>query len=62
MSRTYGQLKAEVQRLQSEGKVNAWPTDEERIDWAYGNSKIENDGVTREMAEQAVARVPSKHR
>jgi hypothetical protein len=56
MSRTYEQLKAHVQQLQREGLVRGRPTDEERIDWVYGNTKIENDDITREMVEQAVAR------
>jgi len=30
------------------------PTREQRVDWAYGNAKIENSDVTREMAERAV--------
>lgn len=30
------------------------PTREQRIDWAYGNTKIENSDVTREMVERAV--------
>jgi hypothetical protein len=30
------------------------PTREQRIDWAYGNTKIENSTITREMAERAV--------
>jgi hypothetical protein len=30
------------------------PTREQRIDWAYGNTKIENSNITREMAERAV--------
>jgi hypothetical protein len=29
-------------------------TDEERADWAYGNAKLSNEDVTREMAERAV--------
>ncbi|PON16414.1 hypothetical protein C2W62_18525 [Candidatus Entotheonella serta] len=29
-------------------------TDQERADWAYGNTVIENPAITREMAEQAV--------
>ncbi len=56
MSQTYEQLKARVLQLRQEGRVQVWPTDEERIDWVYGNTKIENDDITREMVEQAVAR------
>jgi hypothetical protein len=56
MSRTYEQLKAKVLQLQQEGRLPTWPTDEQRVDWVYGNTKIENDAITREMVEQAVAR------
>jgi hypothetical protein len=56
MSQTYEQLKARVLQLRQEGRVQVWPTDEERIDWVYGNTKIENEDITREMVEQAVAR------
>ena len=52
---TYEELLAEVQRLRSVGSVPAPPTYKQRVDWAYGNTKIENDDVTREMAEHAVA-------
>lgn len=56
MPQTYEQLKARVLQLRQEGRVQVWPTDEERIDWVYGNTKIENEDITREMVEQAVAR------
>lgn len=51
---TYEQLLAEVQKLQSDGRIPTQPTREQRVDWAYGNTKIENADVTREMAENAV--------
>ncbi len=54
MSRSYEELLAEVRRLQDAGKLPVRPTREQRIDWAYGNTKIENSAVTREMAERAV--------
>lgn len=54
MSRSYEELLAEVRRLQDAGKLPMRPTREKRIDWAYGNTKIENSAVTREMAERAV--------
>ena len=47
-------LKAQIQNLAEQGKISRSPTNEQRIDWAYANAKIENDDVTREMAEQAV--------
>jgi hypothetical protein len=30
------------------------PTDRERADWAYGNTKMENSAITRDMARRAV--------
>lgn len=57
--KTYEQLRAEVIKLQQEGAFSVWPTREQRIDWAYGNTKIENDGITREMAERAVDQKPA---
>jgi hypothetical protein len=61
MKKSYEELKAEVQRLQEQGRIGVWPTREQRIDWAYGTTKIENDQVTREMAERAVDRKPDTH-
>lgn len=55
----YENLKATVKRLRDEGKIQVWPTREQRIDWAYGTTKIENSAVTREMAEKAVDNKPS---
>lgn len=52
--RTYEELMAEVDRLRSEGRVPDRPTREQMIDWAYGNTKIENDGITREIVTKAV--------
>lgn len=52
--RTYEELMAEVGRLRSEGLVPSKPTREQMIDWAYGNTKIESDGMTREIATRAV--------
>jgi hypothetical protein len=54
MSKSYEELLAEVRLLQDAGKLPVRPTREQRIDWAYGNTKIENSDVTREMAERAV--------
>ena len=52
--RSYEELLAEVDRLRDEGRVPTRPTREQMIDWAYGNTKIENNNVTREMAARAV--------
>lgn len=56
MSQTYEQLKAQIKELESKGRVQATLTREERIDWAYGNTKIENEDITWEMAQEAVDR------
>jgi hypothetical protein len=50
----YEELKAEVRRLRAEGQISGSPTAEERADWAYGTTKIENDEITREMTITAV--------
>ncbi len=55
----YENLLAEVVRHQDEGAQPRHPTREQRIDWAYGNTKIENQDVTREMAERAVDLKPT---
>jgi hypothetical protein len=62
MSQSYEQLKARVLQLRQEGRVQVEPTDEERIDWVYGNTKIENDDITRAMVEQVVARQNAERR
>lgn len=54
MAATYEQLLAQVQKLQATGSFPAHPTRDQRVDWAYGNTKIENEEITREMAELAV--------
>ena len=54
MANNYENLKAEVQRMRAEGTLELWPSREQRIDWAYGTTKIENSAVTRQMAEMAV--------
>jgi hypothetical protein len=51
---SYEELKAKVQELLADGQIERVPTREQRIDFAYGNTKIENEEITREMAEQAV--------
>ena len=51
---TYDKLKAQVQALVAEGRLDASTSREQRIDFAYGNTKIENESVTREMVERAV--------
>lgn len=54
MNKTYEELLLEVRALQDAGQLPSHPTRAQRIDWAYGNTKIENSAVTLEMAERAV--------
>lgn len=54
IEKSYEELLEAVTQLQREGKLPARPTRAQIADWAYGNTKIENDSVTREMAETAV--------
>jgi hypothetical protein len=50
----YEELKGKVQALLASGEISPTPTREQRIDFAYGNTKIENQDVTHEMAVHAV--------
>lgn len=56
----YDDLKAKVQALLAAGRIQAVPDRAQRIDFAYGNTKLENEDVTREMAEKAVDLCPSR--
>jgi hypothetical protein len=60
MKRGYEELSAKVKLLQEQRHLPVWPTDEQRADWAFGNTAIENDDITRQMAEDAVAEKQSK--
>tara|TARA_R110002073_G_scaffold329479_2_gene511969 strand:- start:12429 stop:12608 length:180 start_codon:yes stop_codon:yes gene_type:complete len=51
----YEKLKEQIQKLQVEGKLPSVPTHEQRVDWAYGNTALDCEGVTRDMAELAVS-------
>ncbi len=53
--RTYDDLKARIQELQADGQLPSTPTNKQRADWAYGNTAIDCKGITRSMAERAVA-------
>jgi hypothetical protein len=53
-TRTYEELLEEVNRLQDEGRLSTRPTREETIDWAYGNTKIENPKITMDIVTRAV--------
>jgi hypothetical protein len=59
MKRSYENLKAEVRRLREEGR-DVSPNVEERANWAYGTTKIENDDVTEEMALEAARATASR--
>ncbi len=50
----YENMKATVLSLMAAGKLERTPTREQRIDFAYGNTKIENADVTREMVVRAI--------
>lgn len=50
----YEKLLEQVQRLQKEGKLSTQPSDEQRADWAYGNTALSNPDVTLDMARKAV--------
>jgi hypothetical protein len=54
---SYEDLLARVKELQAEGKLPTTPTREQRISWAYGQTKIENAKV--EMAD-AIRAVDAK--
>jgi hypothetical protein len=51
---TYDDLKNKIQKAMAAGQIDRVPSREQRIDFAYGNTKIENEAVTREMCERAV--------
>lgn len=55
-------LEREVRRLQHEGRLPIWPTDEQRADWAFGNTVIENSSVTFDMARRAAEAPPARRR
>lgn len=46
-------LMAQVKRLVAEGVLSAKPTRAERIDFAYGNTRLSNPAITRQMVEDA---------
>jgi hypothetical protein len=53
MANTYEELKEKVRQLQEAGQLSKSLTPEEKMDWAYGNTVIENASVTREMVRTA---------
>lgn len=58
MANNYEQLLARVKELQVEGKLPTTPTREQRISWAYGQTKLENVKVTIDDAVRAVDAKP----
>jgi hypothetical protein len=60
MAQRYDQLKEQIEELQKANKLPESVTREEKISWAYGNAVIENDEVTRTMAQQAVDKLTKK--
>lgn len=56
----YDELKAKIQALHAAGQIAGVPSREQRIDFAYGNTKIENEAITREMVERAADRETSR--
>lgn len=50
----YDELKEQIQKAMAAGQIDRVPSREQRIDFAYGNTKIENEAVTREMCARAV--------
>lgn len=49
----YDVLMAAIKALQAAGKLPKEPTQEQRASWAYGQTKLENELVTREDAAVA---------
>lgn len=60
ITRTFEELLKAVKRLQLQGDLPTAPTDEQRADWAYGNTVIENSEVTFDMARRAAQRPRAK--
>lgn len=60
MSESIEELIRKVEVLRAEGKIPPGVTREERISWVYGNCKLSNPLVTREMVEAAVDGVSEK--
>jgi hypothetical protein len=51
---SYEDLVREAKRLQERGDLPRNPSREQRISWAYGQTKLENSDVTRDDAVRAV--------
>jgi len=49
---TYEELRLEVLRMQSEGKLPKAPDREQIVDWVYGQVKMKNERVTKEIVAE----------
>lgn len=56
----YEDLKAQVRALVASGALSCIPDREQRIDFAYGNTKLANEAITREMVERACDQLPPR--
>ena len=56
----YERLKGRVQEMKDQKHKATGPSDKDRADWAYGNTKMENRSVTRKMAREAVDKRKSR--
>lgn len=57
---SYERLKSRVQEMKDREHKTTGPSDKDRADWAYGNTKMENSSVTRKMAREAVEKRKSR--
>lgn len=53
MSTKYEELRKRVRELQATGELPRTLSAEEQIDWAYGNTVIENADITLDMVKTA---------
>ncbi len=57
MSSEYKKLKSEIIKLKNKGLISIWPSEEQKIDWAYGSLTIENKNVTRDMVKRIIKEI-----
>lgn len=57
---TYEELRDKVRTLQEQGQLSKTLSREEMVDWAFGNTVIENSDVTRQMVETAYDTKPRR--
>lgn len=51
---TYDECRSALKQALADGRCSGRLTRAERIDFAYGNARLSNPDVTREMVERAV--------